>query len=177
MPEAPIAANGILYYDAYVGVGAPVSPIGLWAVGDFQTEYGLSDYSTLILGPALTRADSRVQGWITAACYADALLLTPTSATRQVTIKYAIADLTLLYLRQQGTISPEATKTTKSYAGIKSYSAEYASGITGQTYHSQEATILARMHECKRTTTFEPKTAWDSGRWMPIITLEEEDTD
>lgn len=145
VPEAPELANGSLYYDAYIGTGSALSPIGLWDVDDFEVYYGLSALSSTVLAAVLTRADYRIQGYLTTAVYTDAIADSPTDVPRSDLIKYTVGDLALFYLQQQGMTTGSVKSYSESYAGIKKYSEAYATG--GVQVGWTEAGILARLEE------------------------------
>ena len=145
----------------------------IWVVVDYQTEYNLSAISTDILSPTLQRAEFVVEGHITAAAFADASLVSPVDEQAAFLVKYAIGDLALLYLRQYNITSPVADSYEESYNGVVSYKISSQAGSTA--LQMTETEILSRLSDLTGEDAFESTETWGSGRFTPILTIEEED--
>jgi hypothetical protein len=180
-PLAPADAGALVILSGLFGTGATGETFGLWDVVQLQVEYDLTLTDTNVVAPALVRADARVQRYITAAIYADATLATPTDALRAIEIKYAIGDLTKLYLSQNGVISGGLAKYTERYAGVKTYEKQFSTQ-TKAIEKLTESDILARLVEWKRAdtddTSFTPCVTWGTGRFVSgTLTITTDDDD
>jgi hypothetical protein len=107
----------------------------IWNVTDYQTEYQLSSISSDVLTPSLQRAEYRVEEYITVAAFTDASAVSPTDPNAASRVKYAIGDLSLVYLRQKNIVSNSSTGDSyeEDYDGVVSYKSKTSAGTTGAT--------------------------------------------
>jgi hypothetical protein len=150
--------------------------MALWTASDFKSKFNCSQLSDAVVTDVLTDAEYEVENYITAAAYADAILVSPTDDRAKAKIVRITGYLAYFYLQQQKLLGGERTKHTEKYAGVKSYSDSYDTKAVGRVFTS-EADILLELWEWKQavTTTFDPIVAGGTGRWVGTTTTDDDE--
>ena len=167
-PDAPATAGTLMIATGLFGESGGL--IGLWSPPLFQLTYNVEDVNISVLIATLYRADIRVQGYITSAAYADAILSTPVDPVAAELIKTAIGDLALYYLRQTEFIELPSETYSESYSGVVSFS--QSSGTSGKTISQSmtEGAILGRLAEYADSTNYAAAMTveWGTGRYASV---------
>jgi hypothetical protein len=151
----------------------------IWVVATFKSERNITVPDTIV-EPFLLDAEYFIKGYITDAAYADASLVTPTDTVAYRAIRKAIADLTMVYLRQNNLIAPVAESYKESYNGVVEYEIS-SGGKTTTTLASgmTKAVILATLAAWRRPLDATLTISSGTGRFMSseltIVTDEDDD--
>lgn len=171
-PLAPATAGTLLVATGLFGESGGL--IGLWSPPLFQLAYNVEDVDISVLIMKIYSADMRVQGYITAAAYADAILSTPTDPVAAERIKTAIGDLTMFYLRQSEYVELPSETYSESYSGVVSFS--QTSGSSGKSISQSmtEGAILGRLAEYADSTDYAAgmTVEWGTGRYASVSLID-----
>lgn len=152
---APNPDNGTLLWagEQASTTGATLPTNAFWSLPDFRAAYGISGGDDFAVSFALTRADVRLQQYLDATVYADAIATTPTEMARAWLIRSAAGDLARGYLQQSAIISGIVAARSESYRGVKTYQESFVTSAEASMSAAQrEGDILTTLAAWQRIT-------------------------
>ena len=145
VPLAPLTAQGVLWYNCFVGTDAVPELVGVWEVAAWQVLYDPEQrLSVAQIGALLGRADARVQEFLSPAVYLHVTTTAPPVRLPRYynRIREVTGDLAYFYAGLFTALRP-ASSYSESYGGVASFNVSYQGAA--QEFFAREEKILRRL--------------------------------
>lgn len=144
-PLAPQAAQGVLWYNGFVGTDIVPELVGVWDVAAWQLLYDPEQRLSLAqIAALLGRADARVQEFLSPAVYAHVTTTAPPVRSPRYfnRIREVVGDLAYFYAGLFTALRPAASY-SESYGGVASFNVSYQGAA--QEFFAREEKMLRRL--------------------------------